>query len=505
MNEKTRLAIGIAAGAALLGIAGNWLLWTDRWGAGFALWMALCVAAAIALPRLARHAPLGAEWALVAAAFFAGAFAWRATPWLRNLDVMVAAVALSVPFWRGATGKLREVLPAEAAVGAASAIGGAIAGWGHAFDGEIAWKQVAKGGVLRTGVGVGLGLAIALPLVLIFGALFASADPHFKDLAKQMFDVKLEEWILHGFFFGLLLWGTGGFLFSLFWKRDGSSTPLARFGIGIVPVATVLVLLDALFGLFVALQLPYLFGGAGLVAVQEGLTYAEYARHGFFELVMVTTLSLPLMLGLHAAIGEGSNRAEWVFRALAGLLVVLLAVIVASATQRMALYQATYGWTTARLFVLAFEGWLAGVLVWFCLTVLRGHRRAFVFGTLVWGFVATAALHVPNWEGLIVHHNVALAAKGRPVDVGYLSELSLDAVPALVENLGTFQGDTGRRVGSRLEEASAMCLHSDWRSWTWAHREAWAAVESKQDEINKLTAPMQGPPDLRGYYRESGD
>jgi hypothetical protein len=177
-------------------------------------------------------------------------------------------------------------------------------------------------------------------------------------------------------------------------------------------------------------------------------------------------------------------------------------VIVASATQRMALYQATYGWTTARLFVLAFEGWLAGVLLWFAATVLRGQRRAFLFGTLVWGFVASAALHLPNWEGLIVRHNVALADQGRPVDTLYLSELSLDAVPALAEYLPRFQGDTGRQVASRLHEAYGTCLDSDWRSWTWAHQEAWTAVSSKLDAINKLRAPVLGPPGPYPTYRE---
>ena len=114
--------------------------------------------------------------------------------------------------------------------------------------------------------------------------------------------------------------------------------------------------------------------------------------------------------------------------------------------------------------MLAFEGWLAGVLVWFTATVLRGKRDAFLFGTLVWGFVASAALHAPNWESWIVRHNVALASQGRPVDVHYFKELSLDAVPALAEAL------SGRRnvrlldlsrSGAKLEGADLPSVGKD--------------------------------------------
>ena len=50
---------------------------------------------------------------------------------------------------------------------------------------------------------------------------------------------------------------------------------------------------------FVVIQVRYLFGGAGRVAATAGLTYAEYARRGFFELVTVNTPLAPLLLTAH--------------------------------------------------------------------------------------------------------------------------------------------------------------------------------------------------------------
>jgi hypothetical protein len=495
--DKTRLALGIAGAAAVLALAGNWLLWVDGWGVGASLFLALCVASALAASRLGPG-PLAARWALGVAAAFAFAYAWRATPWLRSLDVLMVAVALTVPVWRAASGSLRRVLPGEAIAGAWTAATGAVTGWVNAFDPEIRWAELRKGGNLRHGVGVLLGLAIALPLLLVFGGLFMAADAQFSKLVHDVVNFRLDEAIAHVFVFGLLFWGVGAFMFTLFWRREASE-PGWRFAIGLTPVATVLVLLDALFGVFVVLQLPYLFGGAARVATQAGLTYAEYARHGFFELVTVTALALPLLLGLHMALGARTPRAERAFRVLAGALVLLLAVIVASATQRMWLYQATYGWTTARLFVLAFEGWLATVLVWFSATVLRGRDDRFVFGTLVWGFIAAALLHLPNWEALIVRHNVSMATAGHPIQPGYLWELSADAVPALVETLPTFQGETARRVAQRVQEYHHAGDVPDWRRWTWAQAAATRAVDARLPLVELYAKPALGPPYVQPY------
>src|SRR5918998_2555757 len=105
--------------------------------------------------------------------------------------------------------------------------------------------------------------------------------------------------------------------------------------LGIVEVGVVLGLLDLLFITFVAIQVRYLFGGAGHVAGTARLTYAEYARHGFFELATVTALALPLLLLAHWLFRPDNRTHEVLFKALACTMVALLFVIVASALQRM--------------------------------------------------------------------------------------------------------------------------------------------------------------------------
>jgi hypothetical protein len=171
------------------------------------------------------------------------------------------------------------------------------------------------------------------------------------------------------------------------------------------------------------------------VAATAGLTYAEYARRGFFELVNVTALALPLLLIAHWLLRTETRTQERLFKALAGIMVVLLFVIVASALQRMCLYQQEFGLTELRLYTTIFMVWISVVLLWFVLTVLRARRDRFAFGALIAGFVAIFAINFMNPDALIASINIDRMEDGKRFDAYYLSTLSADAVPVLVEAL----------------------------------------------------------------------
>ena len=72
--------------------------------------------------------------------------------------------------------------------------------------------------------------------------------------------------------------------------RGSAIADRAPLRLGAVEAATILLVVDALFAIFVTLQLAWLFGGRDTLAM-TGLTYAEYARRGFFDLVIVAVLA----------------------------------------------------------------------------------------------------------------------------------------------------------------------------------------------------------------------
>ena len=114
-------------------------------------------------------------------------------------------------------------------------------------------------------------------------------------------------------------------------------------------------------------------------------------------------------------------------RGLSGCLVALVGVVMASALQRLWLYQQQFGLTELRIYATGVVLWLAVVFVWLGVTVLRGRRHLFAIGAIVAGFAATLCINVVNPDALIARTNL-----DRPqVDVTYLGTLSDDALPAL--------------------------------------------------------------------------
>jgi hypothetical protein len=255
------------------------------------------------------------------------------------------------------------------------------------------------------------------------------------------------------------------------WARFDSSLLPTGFTLGTVEVSIVLGLVNLLFLSFVIVQIPYLFGGMELVQNTPDFKLAEYARRGFGELVAVAALVLPILLCGQWLIRKDARPAQMIFRVLAGIQIVLLFVIMASAVQRLVLLTGNlgYGMTTVRLYPLIFMSWLAIVFIWFAATVLRGYRQYFAWGALWSAFFVIGAAHVLNPDEFIARTNVALMRQGREFDARYNADLRGDATPVLIEALPEMNFEDQCTVKLKLtEQLAKIGEESDLRSWNWS-------------------------------------
>ena len=221
------------------------------------------------------------------------------------------------------------------------------------------------------------------------------------------------------------------------WQNiDNSFVPQA-FTLGVIETSIVLGLMNLLFLSFVIMQVPYLFGGMDLVQNTPDFKLAEYARRGFGELVTVTVLVLPILLTSHWLLRKENPLNQKIYRVLAGVQIVLLFVIMASAMQRLFLLTGNlgYGLTTVRFYPMVVMIWFAIVFVWFGMTVLRGARQYFAWGALWSALFVLVGVHVINPDEFIVRTNIKLMNEGRIFDSVYNSRLSTDAIPSLVGSL----------------------------------------------------------------------
>jgi hypothetical protein len=315
---------------------------------------------------------------------------------------------------------------------------------------------------------------MAVPPLLVLTALLTSADPVFERVLHNALFVGIEPMLEHLAFAAVIAWLVSGYLRAYLVSDDVvmNRARIPQPSLAPSEITVALSLLNVLFIIFLAVQVRYLFGGAGLVEVTPGLSYAEYARRGFFELVAAAALVVPVLLVADWGAARDEVRSRRALRATSTLLVLLLVGVLASAAYRMRLYQDAYGLTEDRLYGSVFMVWLTGVLAWLAITVLRGHRRGFVFGAVVGGLACVAALHVLNPHALIARVNISRAAAGAEVDGAYLRTLSADAVPTLVARLPVLPPTERCQVAGMLDKRWSGERPGGWRTWNRADARA---------------------------------
>jgi hypothetical protein len=276
-------------------------------------------------------------------------------------------------------------------------------------------------------------VAVTVLLALLFGGLFTAADPAFAHLVDNVVpdldgvDIVARVVVL-GIVLALVL--EGGYLIR-FRPRLDAMAPAPMQPVPQWEWALPLGVLDALFIAFVAVQATVLFGGHTHVLETEGLTYAEYARQGFWQLLWVSGLTMLVLSGVIRVAGRTTAADRRLLRVLVGTLCATSVVVVISAIHRMWVYQQAYGFSTERLMVITIEVWLGVVFLLVAAAGIRITARWLPRAVLVAGVLALLGLAALNPERLIADRNIDRFQQTGLLDAEYLSTLSADIDPAL--------------------------------------------------------------------------
>ena len=380
--------------------------------AGLGVALAALVVLAIAVAATRPRDPWRlACWAVAAA--LAVMPAVRAAGWVAFLSLL-AAVALGslaaagARTWRevlaGAVGWLGHLVPGLAVLAAGSVRAAGRRGWGRA------------GAPAR-------GAALAAALLAVFVPLFVTADAAFAEIVGEAFAWSPDtERAIDGVAVFLLVAGLAAAL--ILTAAAPVLAPRAALPrLGRTEWLIALAVLDALFAGFVALQLTTLFGGDAHVLRTAGLTYAEYARQGFGQLMIAAALTLAVI-----ALARRDSRA---LRFLLGLLCALTLVVLASALKRLGLYEEAFGFTRLRQLAHGAILWLGALFVLIAAAGALGRGGRLPRATVALSALAALGFGLSNPDARIAEHNVdRFEATGR-IDRAYLAELSPDAAPTL--------------------------------------------------------------------------
>ncbi len=460
------LARRLLLAALAIGLLAEFVLDGPAIGLNAPIVTAVVLAAAWLFRRPGRQPdPLDA-WLPVSALVLAGFVAVRADPFVGFLDLAGATVftgASAVAF--SGLAVTRRSATAIMAM-AAMAFESVLAGTGRAL--RAARPAPADGprhGPAWLGP-VARGLVLALPLVLIFAVLFASADPIFRRGFDDLLGFRIDLGELPGrllFVLGVA-WLVGGVL-SVAARglpaMEGASLGAAVRSAALAPervlgtteALVVLVAIVLIVGLFVGLQLAYLFGGLDTLDA-AGMKYSDYARRGFFELVAAAALAGGILVGLEYAV----SRRTRAYVALAIGLVGLTIVVLASAALRLKLYQDAYGWTELRLYVAVSIAAIAVTLATLAAFLATDRTRWLAHAMVVIGLVSLVALNVIAPPAFVAERNLARVIDSTLVppdgevslDSDYLAVLPDDAIPALVAALPNLPDGVAARLLNQL-------------------------------------------------------
>jgi hypothetical protein len=471
-----------------LGLCAEVLFDGPALGLSFPLFIVLFLTALLSIGgREAWQRARPNSWLLVPLLFFSGMVSVRASPFLTTLNVLAAGflLLLVTHFW--AAGRVERLglwnypFTVLATFFHAALLPPGVV---HAeVDLSAARRQVPRlMPVLRGGL-------LAVPVLFLFTVLLASADAVFEEVVARVLSFKVGLTLVDTLWRGLFT-VAGAFValgllaHALRRRRQGTEAGEAEVApavarLGFAESLTLVGLVDLLFLGFAAIQLTFLFGEASL---PEGLTYAGYARRGFFELLAVSMMTLGLSLALARWTRLQGSGQVTAFRAACTGMVGLVLVILASAMKRMALYESAYGYTHLRVYTHVFMGVLAGVLVWRAVTLWWRPER-FAIGAFVGALGFLAVLNVLNPDAFIARGNLARSAEGSSLDGAYMVlSLSEDAAPELAAHLAVSP-----------EGVFATNVRSMFCRFTEPRPGGWPAFHLARHRAAKLALPLSCP------------
>ena len=426
--------------AFISGVIANFLFWGKLPGISFPIFVAVCLTSGYFLLVSDRHKPSKSSAVLIALVLFLSVMTIiRREPLtlFLNYSLTLFLMALLAMTWGNGS---------WVSFGMPDYLVNFFIFFRHIF--VLPWlmgtedKQEETGRIkrlFRKSAPVIRGVLITIPVLLLFTALFTSADLVFSNriegLVSKLNMENVRELLLRG-----LLILTVAYIFSgtiLFAAKQSGNIPRRSNGksfnvafLGLTESSIILSSVLILFGSFVVIQIKYLFLNQADIII-DGFTYAEYARRGFGELVAVAIFSIFLIKGLSLFSKRESARQNTIFSALAAALVSLVLVILVSAFQRLFLYESAYGFTSSRTYAHVFIVWLGILLT--ALIFMEIFKKQALFANLllavIFGF--TVSLNFLNPDRFIVRNNIRLAVKNQALDTSYLASLSSDAIPPL--------------------------------------------------------------------------
>ncbi len=291
------------------------------------------------------------------------------------------------------------------------------------------------------------GIIISIPILAVFIWLLSSADIVFQKYLDRLLEINIDLEIVLRI---LIVSVASCFFIGVFAKafaNNKSESSLAKNNqskfLGSIESSIVLGSVGLLFLVFIIIQFFYLFGSKEYVwGIEQYITYSDYAKKGFGELIAVSIISFLLIYAIDK-FGKRENLGQKnLFKILSGILVFEIFVIMASAFSRLSLYVDGYGYTFSRLLAFVFLIGFSFIFLIFLYKIILEKKEGLFLYSVFWLIILFfVGINILNPDAFIAKENIKRYIQKNQqwegLDVRYLVRLSDDAVPEIVKIFNT--------------------------------------------------------------------
>lgn len=332
---------------------------------------------------------------------------------------------------------------------------------------------------------------ITLPIVIVIIILLSSADDIFgnvfidiADYIKEVFkNIKLSTIIVK-----LILMFICAIYFICFFDYITN-----RYEVDILKgkkklekddftIKMILTSLNIIYLVFCIIQIKALF------LKNVSINYADYARKGFFQLMIVSIINLITIL-IAKNYNKNTNAKTKYINIMSVVMVLFTFIILLSSAYRMHLYESAYGYTMLRLLVyssLFTESiLLIPTIIYILDKPINLIKTYFTIITVVY-----ICMNLANFEKIIAKRNIDRYFETGKLDMYYLEYATgSDAVEEIVRVLDRIDEEGNRTHAERyLSEMYNELKNNkmDFRDYNYSKSRAKKIIENKLDKINNI-------------------
>jgi hypothetical protein len=337
------------------------------------------------------------------------------------------------------------------------------------------FKRGVTNHTFQTGKKILIGHLITLPLLYIILSLLSTADEKFAKLLALLPDLLVNLPFIQIWRISIIIFFT--VLYFIYFKMVGKkinidlTAPKKKEGSwDSIIMITVLLSLNFVYLLFIFVQFDYFFSSN----LQEGLSYAQYARRGFFELLTVTVINYIILI---TTLSFMEKERERIVQFLLTLLIVCSSCLLVSSFARLSLYEHAYGFTFSRFLAHAAMIYLF-VVFGYTLIKVWLSKLSLVRFTLLFSLLFYVGLNFFGIDQFIVEKNIERYHQTGKIDIEYFEKLSYSVFPQLVDFHNENPSISGLHELLLREKQRIEIYPKSWKNYNLSRKKAEDALEN---------------------------